>query len=402
MIEFNYTAISSEGKITKGNRTAENLNRLVFILAEENLELIEAKEKISKAKINYKNFKVKTAEISNFLFEIGIQLKAGVSILEALKTKDEESAGRLLIIRQRLSYAVEQGLPISEGMKEFPKVFQNYIINIVKVGEKSGALPENLMELRSYLEWMDRNWKTLKQALTYPSMVMLVLIIFIFVALKFIFPNILGLLYELNVTLPWITKVVIAASDIVVKYWIFIISLFFIIPVGFGLLFRFSQKAVFIKDKFLLALPYLGDVILNLSITRFIKSLVLSQKAGIVITDALKLSQEVVGNKVIEERVSRIGRLVSNGKSISSSIEKDPVFPKLVKTMIEVGEKSGSLDDSLKTVIDYYDDLIPRKIKLFFSILEPALIILTVGIAGFIAAAVFLPLVELLNPGAFL
>lgn len=156
-----------------------------------------------------------------------------------------------------------------------------------------------------------------------------------------------------------------------------------------------------LRDHFLLKLPFLGDVILTLAVSRFLRSLILMQKAGIVITDSLVMAREVVGNRVIEQSITRLETAVSNGSSMSSSMSKDRCFPPLVRTMIGVGERSGSLDTSLQAVVDYYDDLIPRKIKTFFAFLEPGLIVLTVFMAGLVAAAVFLPLVNMLSPSAF-
>jgi type II secretory pathway component PulF len=235
----------------------------------------------------------------------------------------------------------------------------------------------------------------------YPAFVVAALVIFIFIALRFVFPTVTELLFELNIPLPLITRVMIAASDFVVAYWGIIISCIVFVPAGLRLLFKSSKKAALLRDHFLLKLPFLGDVILTLAVSRFLRSLILMQKAGIVITEALAMAREVVGNGAIEQSITRIETVVSNGSSMSSGMAKDPIFPPLVRTMVGVGERTGSLDTSLQAVVDYYDDLIPRKIKTFFAVLEPGLIVLTVIMAGLVAAAVFLPLVNMLNPSAF-
>ncbi|MDP4611672.1 MAG: type II secretion system F family protein, partial [Opitutales bacterium] len=155
------------------------------------------------------------------------------------------------------------------------------------------------------------------------------------------------------------------------------------------------------RDHLLLKLPFLGEVILTLAVARFLRSLILMQQAGIVITESLSMARDVVGNSVIERSVQRIETAVANGAPMSSGMAEDKIFPPLVRTMVGVGERSGSLDTSLQAVVDYYDDLVPRKIKTFFAILEPGLIVLTVFLAGLVAAAVFLPLVNMLSPGAY-
>ena len=300
-----------------------------------------------------------------------------------------------------MSEVVEQGTPLSQGLEEFPRVFPGYIRNIVQVAERSGSLDENFIELRDYLEWMDQNWKAFKQAMLYPAFVLGALTIFIFIALRFVFPTVTELLFELDIPLPLITRMMIAASDFVVGYWGVILAVLFLTPPGLRLLFKVSKRAALLRDHFLLKLPFLGDVILTLAVARFLRSLILTQKAGIVITDSLAMGREVVGNAVIERSVTRIETAVSNGSTMSSTMAKDSTFPTLVRTMVGVGERSGSLDTSLQAVVDYYDDLVPRKIKTFFAVLEPGLIVLTVCLAGLVAAAVFLPLVNMLSPGAY-
>jgi type II secretory pathway component PulF len=402
MPEFNYTAVTSDGRLLEGHREAENVKRLTGLLAQEGLELVNSELRDSGAAKRHSRLKMKTAELANLIFQIGIQLRAGVPIVEALRAREgEDSSEAQTTVRQRLSEMVEQGTPLSQGLEQFPRVFPGYIRNIVQVAERSGSLDENFIELRDYLEWMDQNWKAFKQAMLYPAFVLGALVIFIFIALRFVFPTVTELLFELDIPLPWITRMMIAASDFVVNYWGVIIAVLFLTPPSLRLLFKVSKQAALLRDHLLLKLPFLGDVILTLAVARFLRSLILTQKAGIVITDSLAMGREVVGNKVIERSVMRIETAVANGSTMSSTMAKDTIFPTLVRTMIGVGERSGTLDTSLQAVVDYYDDLVPRKIKTFFAILEPGLIVLTVCLAGLVAAAVFLPLVNMLSPSSY-
>ncbi|MCH2073250.1 MAG: type II secretion system F family protein [Puniceicoccaceae bacterium] len=402
MPEFNYKAVNANGRLLEGHREAENVKRLTVLLAQDGLELVDSELRDKSAAKRHSRLKMKTAELANLIFQIGIQLRAGVPIVEALKSREgEDASGAQTIVRQRLSEVLEQGTPLSQGLEEFPRVFPGYIRNIVQVAERSGSLDENFIELRDYLEWMDQNWKAFKQAMLYPAFVLGALAIFIFIALRFVFPTVTELLFELDIPLPLITRMMIAASDFVVDYWGAILAVLFLTPPGLRILFKVSKRASLMRDHFLLKLPFLGDVILTLAVARFLRSLILTQKAGIVITDSLAMGREVVGNAVIERSVTRIETAVSNGSTMSSTMAKDSTFPTLVRTMVGVGERSGSLDTSLQAVVDYYDDLVPRKIKTFFAVLEPGLIVLTVCLAGLVAAAVFLPLVSMLSPGAF-
>ena len=402
MPEYNYTAVTANGRLMEGRREADTVQRLADLLAQNGQELIDAKQSSRRDSDRLSKLKMKPQELANLIFQVGIQLRAGVSIVEALKAREEEeTSGVGATVRQHLSELVEQGTPLSRGLEKFPRIFPGYIRNIVQVGEQSGSLDANLIELRDYLEWMNNNWKAFKQAMLYPAFVVTALIAFIFIALRFVFPTVTELLFELDIPLPWITQMMITLSDFVVDYWVAILAFAFLTPPALRVLFKFSPQAVLFRDHLLLKLPFLGEVILTLAVARFLRSLILMQQAGIVITESLSMARDVVGNSVIERSVQRIETAVANGASMSSVMAGDKIFPPLVRTMVGVGERSGSLDTSLQAVVDYYDDLVPRKIKTFFAVLEPGLIILTVFLAGLVAAAVFLPLVNMLSPGAY-
>jgi len=402
MAKFEYTAVTPEGMVRKGSREADTVDRLREFLAQESMELVSYKMRSKRLERRNASYKLKTSDLANMLFQIGIQLRAGVPILEALQLQEGDDTGeRSARVRQRLAEIVEQGTPVSQGMAEFPAIFPKYVCNIVQVAERSGSLSENLIELREYLEWMDKNWKSFKQAMIYPICVVLALIAFIIIALRFVFPTITKMLFELNIPLPWITRVMIQASEFVQHQWWSLLAFAFLLPIALRLLFTFSQSAARWRDHLLLKLPFMGDIILNLAVNRFLRSLILMQQAGIVITEALASSRDVVGNKSIEASLHRVESAVANGRTMSEAMRREKVFPSLVLTMVGVGERSGSLDESLQSVVEYYDDLVPRKIKAFFAILEPTLILITIIMAGTVAAAVFLPMIKMLSPGSY-
>ena len=403
MPSYKLTCINRDGQIKELSQEAESVERLRALLEREGLELLTCTEEKRRLKRRNKSYKLKISELATMLFKLGIQLRAGVPLLDALQMRNEDDGveQKDRHVRRRLAEVVESGKTLSAGMEEFPRVFPKYVSNIVKVSERSGSLPDNLIQLRDYLEWMDKNWKAFKQAMIYPSCVMAALVIFIIVALKFVFPNIIEILYELEVPLPWITKVLIQASEFVEHYWYTILATVFFGPIFFRILCAKSKTAAYARDYCLLRLPFLGEVILNLALNRFLKSLILMMQAGIVITEALAHSRDVVGNRKLEAHLLRVETAVANGEPMSELMQQEKIFPSLVVTMIGVGERSGSMDESLEAVVTYYDDLVPRKIKAFFAILEPGLIVVTILIAGAVAAAVFMPLISMLQPGGY-
>ena len=325
MPEFKYTAVTAEGQLFNGKYEAENVGRLKEMLAKDGLELVNSEVSDRKSYKRQSRLKMKPAELANLIFQIGIQLRAGVPIVEALRPREgEDSSDTESTVRQRLSEMVEQGTPLSKGFESFPQIFPGYVCNIVKVAEMSGSIDQNFIELRDYLEWMDQNWKSFKQAMLYPAFVMAALVILsLSPYVSFSYCN--RITFELNIPLPWITQFMISAIlSLNIGGWI--LAVFFLTPPGLRLLLEYLKKQLSYVITFY-SYSVLGNVILTLAVARFLRSLILMQKAGIVITDSLSMSREVVGNKVIEHSVSRIERAVSNGSTISSCMAKDSDFP---------------------------------------------------------------------------
>jgi type IV pilus assembly protein PilC len=401
---YRYVAATSSGAKQSGSVFAESESKLEELLSQQNLELVRAhaqSEAPSPARDVRRSVKTSPAELANFFFRLGIQLRAGVNLLDALGDVDEESGDKMPKISAALAESVRGGSPLSEGMAAFPRAFPDHVRMVVRVGEKSGRLAENCLELRGYIEWMEKNWKDFRQAMIYPAALAFALVAFIFVALRFIFPVIVNLLYELEVPLPLVTRMLISASDLVVAHWHTILAIAVLGPMAFRFLQKKSKAFATWTDGMLFQIPYLGEVVRAVCVARFLRNFILMLQAGVIITDSLDAGADVVGNRVLEKSIRRVGQAVANGTKMNEAMRFEPVFPQIVRQMMIVGEQTGSLDTSLREVVAYYDDIIPRRIKTFFSVLEPVLIVTGLLIAATIAAAVFLPLVSLLNVNAY-
>lgn len=402
---FRYVAATASGNKESGTVFAESESRLEEILANRSLELVRAIPKNSGVAASPRRLgsaaKLPPAELANFFFRLGIQLRAGVNLLDALAEVDEQADSKTSEICAALAETVRGGAPLSEGMAAFPRVFPGHIRMVVRVGERSGRMAENCIELRSYIEWMEKNWKDFRQAMIYPATLACALVAFVFIALRFIFPVIVNLLRELEVPLPFITRLLIVASDFVVAQWHVILAAAVLAPVAFRLLRKHSTAFATWTDGLIFRIPWLGEVVRAVCVARFLRNFVLMLQAGVIITESLDAGADVVGNRVLEGGIRRIGRSVANGSKMHESMRFEPDFPGIVRQMVAVGEQTGSLDTCLREVVSYYDDVIPRRIKTFFSVLEPVLIVSGLVIAAAIAAAVFLPLVSLINVKAY-
>lgn len=402
---YRYVAASASGAKASGTLFAESETRLEEILAGRSLELVSAAPQEARAGAARRrpgaSARLKPAELANFFFRLGIQLRAGVNLLDALCEVDDRADGRTSALCAALADTVRGGAPLSEGMAAFPKAFPGHLRMVVRVGERSGRLAENCVELRGYIEWMEKNWKDFRQAMIYPATLACALVAFVFIALRFIFPVIVNLLRELEVPLPLVTRALIAASDLVVAQWHVILAAAVLAPVAFRALRKHSAAFATWTDGMIFRIPWLGEVVRAVCVARFLRNFVLMLQAGVIVTESLDAGADVVGNRVLEAGIRRIGRSVANGSKMHEAMRFEPAFPGIVRQMMAVGEKTGSLDATLREVVAYYDDTIPRRIKAFFGVLEPVLVVSGLVIAATIAAAVFLPLVSLINVKAY-
>jgi type IV pilus assembly protein PilC len=268
---------------------------------------------------------------------------------------------------------------------------------VIRAGETSSKLPESFADLRNYLEWLDQIIADVRQASLYPAIVFSVVSLFVLLLFTFVIPRFAELLHSVNVPLPLLTTVIFGVSAFVrLTWWIwFPLLLFGTIGVAVGR--RVSPGFAFATDQLKLALPVFGELNRMLAISRFTHNLALLYRAGITILNSLSLCQGVVGNKVVERAIARVVEDVKGGAIVSEALRRHPVFPALLLRMTVMGETTGNLDAALENVSSYYNDVIPRRIKKMFTILEPALMLFLIILVGCVALAIYLPILSLMG-----
>ena len=271
------------------------------------------------------------------------------------------------------------------------------MISVVRAGESSGRLPEALAEIRKYLEWVDKLVKDVRQASIYPCILVLVLTMFIMLLFAFVIPKFVGLLQATNVPLPLLTIVVIEISHVAQRVWPVVLAALFLGPVAVGLAYRHSKAFAFLYDLWKLQLPVFGELHRMVALARFCNTLGSLTRAGIPILNALDLCREVGDNRVLEQAVLGMRQAIEAGENMSSGMRKHRIFSNLLVRMVAVGETTGRLDEVLNTVGAYYEDIIPRRIKQVFSIVEPSIVMCLIFVVGTVALSVFLPLMALMD-----
>lgn len=337
-------------------------------------------------------------ELINFCTLMGFQVKVGIPMVTALQVAAEDCENpRFRMVLQDVKHLVESGLPLAESMEKFPNVFAQQMISLVRAGEQSSALPETFMEVKRYLEWQEQVIADVRQATIYPVIVLIIVCLFVLLLFTFVIPKFVMLLTAAKVPLPLATRIVFGASDFAkATWWIWMLG-FIGVPVAIQLGRKYSERFAIFFDKVKFKAPLFGELNHMLVISKFAHNLAVLYRSGVPIIQALELCQGLVGSPLLAKVVADVKERVEAGDVISEAMRRHEIFPALLLRMTVMGEKTGNLDHSLENVSEYYNVVVPRKIKKIFSILEPALIIGLVAVVGGVALSIFLPIVSLIG-----
>ncbi|MFT3780834.1 MAG: type II secretion system F family protein [Nibricoccus sp.] len=397
MSMYRYRAYNTTGEVVYGAIEADNLTVAESRLRAAGIWLLDAKEGAAAATGDTYDIKVKRGELINFFVQMALLLRAGISVPNAINRLATDAEGtRLGTVLTSLRDQITIGVQLHQAMALYPRTFPPQVIAIVQAGEISGHLPEVFESLSGYYEWLDHLFGDIRQALVYPLIVTgasgaLVLLLF-----TFIVPRFVSLLKDLQLGVPLVTRITIGISNCLLTGWPVILALcvggFF----GFKMLMRSERYAGQI-DRALMQIPIFGPLVGMFALSRFAHNLAMLYRSGIPLLRGLEICKKLVGNRAIEQALEQVRQGVTEGVPFSKGLAKHDVFPATVVTMISTGETSGTLDVALQNVSDYYNKIIPRRIKIVFAIFDPLVMLTLIGVVGFVAMAVVLPILQLWN-----
>lgn len=403
MPKFQYSIMDLQGRTSWVTEEANDLFELEESLNRKRIEFHRIKKapfwaELSSSDLNgsKKAQRVKSRELIEFCIHMGVLVNAGVPLTQAIKDfVSEVSNPYFKYIVKDLYQRITNGESLSGSLAIYPKVFSDEFVYLVRAGERTGTLPSALQELRKYLEWKDKIKSEMTQATVYPATVAIVVSVFILFLFSSIVPGIVKILIDLKVELPWMTVVVIAISDFILGYGFYVLGISIVSLFTLVFCYRKYPKFAYEIDGLKLKIPITGELTSLVLQARFIHNFSIIHRAGISILENLELCYRFVPNRIYQKAITQIREDVRDGQSLTDSFRDARVFSSLIVRMVAVGENSGNLDDSLVHASNYYDEEIPRKLKKVLSLLEPALIITLIGIVGFVALAIFLPIMSI-------
>jgi len=320
-------------------------------------------------------------------------VKTGMPILASLQLLKKQASSKTMkkIINQIID-DVSNGQFLSTGLERFKNIFGDLFINVIRVGEASGILYENLNYLADELQKNQNLKKKIKGALIYPAIIAVTTIGIIGFLTVYIFPKILPVFKSLKITLPITTRVLIAISEFLVAYGFYVIIGLIIFIISLWLIFKI--KAIkHAATRFLLVLPLAGRLSKHYNISNFCRTLGLLLRSDIKVVEAINITSATVSNLIYKEQIGEIATGVSRGEEISRYLIGRPdLFPPMVGEMISIGEKTGNLSDTLLYLSEFYENDVDDVTKNLSSILEPILIVVMGVLIGFVALSIITPI----------
>ncbi|HST29370.1 MAG TPA: type II secretion system F family protein [Chthoniobacterales bacterium] len=327
------------------------------------------------------------------LIDSGLPLLRGLNVLAK---QERDSVLKSTIAK--LADSVQSGSTFSESLAQFPFIFNDLYVNMVKAGEVGGVLELVLTRLAEFQEKAAKIKNKVVAALVYPIIVMTMAIAIMGFLLVFIVPKFEAIFHDMlgDRPLPAITTLVINVSRFVQAHWLVILGIIFALIAGY----KFANRTALGKsttDGAKLRFPLLGEVIRKTAISRFSRTLGTLVTSGVPILQALNITRETAGNTVIARAISQVHESVKEGESIVQPLEASGAFPPMVVSMIDVGEETGQLPEMLLKIADVYDDEVDTSVAAMTAALEPIMIVFLAVVVGTIVIALFLPLISIIQ-----
>ena len=394
MPSFSYNAVDKLGRPAIGQLDAVNEVDLEIRLSRMGLDLITFRT-AAKSTSLFNRSRVSNQDLVMFCFQLEQLNSAGVPLLDCLNDLRESSSNLYFQkILGAVSSEVEGGKMLSEALAQHPSVFNEVFVSLIAAGEHTGQLPVVLNNLFNTIRWQDELMSQTKKLLAYPAFVAVVVTLAVVFLMTYLVPQMVSFLRNMGQELPLNTKILIAISNAFVDYWWLMIGLPIVIVIGLVAVIKSNPVARYRFDLFKLNIPVTGPILHKIIMARFARYFALMYQTGIPILDAIKICENIVGNRVVADALTRVHAQINAGDSMSESFRNAGLFPQLVVRMIKVGENTGALDKSLMNISYFYDRDVNDSMQKMLKMIEPALTVILGGILAFIMFSVLGPVYD--------
>jgi type IV pilus assembly protein PilC len=391
---FVFRAVDLAGVAARGEVDAETKQAVTDQLKARGLIVLDINAKKGSKEISLEFLeRVKARDLTIMTRQLATMVTAGVTILRALYVLEEQTQSKLLkraLVQIRKD--VEAGLPLSDALARHPKIFSPLYIAMVRSGETGGMLESSLLRTADQLEKEDALRRQVRAAMIYPAVVVSFAVTVLIALVAFIVPVFAKVFKDFGGKLPGLTQFTVGLSNFLTSKWYLCIAIVVAVAWAF-LAWKKSSWGRPQWDRFRLRIPMrIGEVVQKIALARWSRTLSALTNAGVPILQALEVTGQTAGNKVVEDAMANVRDSVKRGGTIAAPLKDVAVFPAMVVHMVGVGEETGALDTMLNKIADFYEDEVNAAIKALTSILEPVMIIVIGAIVGFIVISMYLPL----------
>jgi type IV pilus assembly protein PilC len=397
MPSFQYKAIDKSGRQARGALEAVNEVDLELRLRRMGLDLITYKAVEHQASA-LGAIKITRQDLVNFCFDMEQMIRAGIPLIDGLRDmRDTVDNPRFREVLAVMSEDMDGGKLLSQCMAAQTEIFDTVFVSLIRAGEQTGQLTEVFQNLAETLKWQDELISQTRRLLMYPALTLIVVIGVLIALLVILVPQIAQLFKTMGLALPFQTKALLAVSGFVSSYWLPLIAAPLIVMMALVVTIKRNAKAAYLWDYAKLQLPLIGPILQKIIMSRFTNTFSLMYRSGITVLDAIKTSEDVVGNRVISDGLNRAGQQVSAGEGLTETFQNLGMFPPLVIRMLRVGENTGALDVALANVTYFYNRDVKDSVDKGLKLLGPVLTLILGGLIAFVIWAVLGPVYDILG-----
>jgi type IV pilus assembly protein PilC len=399
MPTFQYKAKTRAGEVVSGSLAAGDRRAALAELGKLGFFplAVDSAEKEAGGRKGAKSFsgRVKPRDVLMFTQQLSSLLRSGMSLSKALDTLERRTQKKALAaVLGDLRNGIVQGETLSDSLGKHPKIFSRFFVNLIRAGEASGALDDVLLRLGKHQEQMAEVREKVVGALLYPLIVMCVAICAICFFMMVMIPRFAMMFKEMGRTLPLPTRILIDVSDAFTGYWWIGVLLIIGAVTAYRVRARTPEGRLAI-DGFKLRLPIFGQIIMASALAQFARTLATLLENGVPVLNALQIVEDTMTNLVIANAIREARTKVTDGTSISQPLSKGKVFPPLIIDMLAIGEESGEVVPALKNIADTYDSELSRMLKVFTTLMEPAIIVFMAMLIGSIVISILMAVFDI-------
>lgn len=397
MAVYGYEAIDKTGKASKGSIDADSLNAARSELKRQNLTVVNIAEQNALTRdINIDIGGKPTArDLSVFCRQFVSMTRAGVSILEAMKMLCEQTENkRLKKALETVRVSMEKGEPLAESLAKEPKIFPGIMVNMVAAGEASGSLDTSLDRVATQLERRSKTQALVKKAMVYPIVLMVVAIAVVIVMLVFVIPQYSTMFESLDTELPAITQAVLTASDFIKAKWYLLIA--GVLALVFGIKgFAGTNLGKHVFGKIAISLPGVKELTVKSAAASMARTMSTLMAAGVPMVEAVEIVANTMTNIWFKEALLDAKEQIGLGVPFSKPLEDCGLFPPMAYHMVRIGEESGSVEDMLDKLAEYYEEEVEMAVQSLMAMMEPMIIVVLAAIVSVLIASVLAPMMKM-------